>query len=64
VIRDPNFSYRDISHTASRGEVKLFLHFARERSGNHARVESSDESDRSELISSSARARRSGIASR
>jgi hypothetical protein len=28
VIRDPNFSYRNISHTASRGVVKQFLHSA------------------------------------
>jgi hypothetical protein len=46
VIRDPNFSYRNISHTASRGDVQLFLHFARGRSGNHPRVESTDEDAR------------------
>jgi hypothetical protein len=46
VIRDPNFSYRNISHTASRGDVQLFLHFARERSGNHPRMESTDEDAR------------------
>jgi hypothetical protein len=43
VIRDPNFSYRNISHTASRGDVQLFLHFARAHSGNHPSAESTDE---------------------
>jgi hypothetical protein len=35
MIRGPNFSYRTISHTTSRGYVQLFLFAAGERSGDH-----------------------------